>query len=399
MFAVMKHWDLMIGIDRHIPWPPESPIPLPDPVPYVTIMVLMGLQPLTPMMAFSSMTLYGWTMQRGTDIGPGIPHIGMPSLLTPLDMLFSSSVSYFGPTAYQHEAEPCAAALLCVINLNANCQEPVALPTGLVLCITTHYTMMSFFDILFGFGTMIFDMVLDYASCQLSNLAGKVIGKYVVSPIGKKIAAKTASRRAAKAAVAKASGGAATQGAAKASATARPKIGSHRPAPFAGASPSGPRLPGGPQAGGHRAGKSWQAASPSGAGSVGSVQAGGHRAGQSWQAASPSGLGPGGVQAGGHRPAPPMPWTPGKPTKPPAHVWKPGHANTTPRKPGVQIGGHRPGAQKKPKRSKVIRDIVLDVMKDLGMEAPMSVVHMGAMEVVAMSGVEEFGAPPEEQEG
>ncbi len=47
----------------------------------------------------------------------------------------------------------------------------------------------------------------------------------------------------------------------------------------------------------------------------------------------------------------------------------------------------------------MIRDIVLDVMKDLGMEAPMSVVHMGAMEVVAMSGVEEFGAPPEEQEG
>ena len=375
MFAVMKHWDLMIGIDRHIPWPPESPLPLPTPSPYVTIMVLMGLQPLTPMMAYSSMTLYGWTMQRGTDIGPGIPHIGIPSLLTPLDMLFSSSVSYFGPTAYQHEGEPCAAALVFVINLNANCQEPVSLPTGLVFCITTHFTMMSFFDILFGLGMMAFDIVLEYASCQLSNAASKAINKYVVSPIGKKIAAKTASRRAAKLAAGKAGKESAGQSAGKASTAALPKLGSHRPAPSEGASPSAPRPSGGPPAGGNSTG-------------------------QSWESASPPGSGPGsGVQAGGHRPAPPMPWTPGKPTKPPAHVWKPGHANTTPRKPGVQVGGHRPGAAKKPKRSKVVRDMVWDVMKDLGMEAPMSVVHMGAMEVMAMSGIEEFGAPPEEQEG
>ncbi|MFY0533141.1 hypothetical protein [Nannocystis pusilla] len=198
MFAVMKNWDLMIGIDHHICWPPGAPLPLPKPVPYVTVMVLNGLQPLTPMLAPTSQTFHGLTVQRGSDIGPGIPHIGAPSLLTPLDVLFSSSVSYFGASAYTHEGQPCAAALLVAVGLNANCQEPVSLPTGLVLCITTHFTWMSPFDILFGAACMLFDAALEFAGQNAANWASGFVTRQVMNPIGARISAKMASRTAAK---------------------------------------------------------------------------------------------------------------------------------------------------------------------------------------------------------
>jgi hypothetical protein len=60
-------------------------------------------------------------MLRGTDIGPLIPHIGCPSLLTPLDILLSSSASYFGPSSYMVAGAPVAAALIINVNLNLNC--------------------------------------------------------------------------------------------------------------------------------------------------------------------------------------------------------------------------------------------------------------------------------------
>ncbi|HEY8377922.1 MAG TPA: hypothetical protein VIK91_15605, partial [Nannocystis sp.] len=120
MFAVMKHYDIMIGVDMHICWPPGEPKPI-GPRPYLTIMWLHGIQPLTPLMARTCLTLYGMTMQRGTDIGPGIPHIGPPSILTPLDVLFSCSISYFGPASYCSEILPVAAALAGVVNFNVNC--------------------------------------------------------------------------------------------------------------------------------------------------------------------------------------------------------------------------------------------------------------------------------------
>ncbi|MCY0992029.1 hypothetical protein OV203_33130 [Nannocystis sp. ILAH1] len=293
----MKNWDLMIGIDHHICWPPGAPLPLPKPVPYVTVMVLNGLQPLTPMLAPTSQTFYGLTVQRGSDIGPGIPHIGPPSILTPLDVLFSSSVSYFGASAYTHEGQPCAAALLVAVGLNANCQEPVSLPTGLVLCVTTHFTWMSPFDILFGFACMIFDAALEFAGQNAANWASGFVTRQVMNPIGAKISAKMASRTAAKNA-AKNAGSSATSTAAK-------------KAPPA----------------------------------------------QSWQSARPSGQ-------------------PGK-TAPTA-------------------GGHRPQTARLPKKKEILLDMVKDIFFDLGMEAPMSLVHMLGMELLSLSGIEEFGAPREQ---
>jgi hypothetical protein len=299
VFAVMKNWDLMIGVDPHICWPPGAPLPLPKPVRYVTVMVLNGLQPLTPMLAPTSQTFHGLTVQRGSDIGPGIPHIGPPSILTPLDVLFSSSVSYFGASAYTHEGQPCAAALLVAVGLNANCQEPVSRPTGLVLCITTHFTWMSPFDILFGFACMIFDAALEFAGQNAANWASGFVTRQVMNPIAARISAKMASRTAAKTAAKTTAGTAASSATSAAGKTAPP----------------------------------------------------------AWKLARPSGQ-------------------PGK-TAPTA-------------------GGHRPTAA--PKKKEILLAMVKDIFFDLGMEAPMSLVHMLGMEMLSLSGIEEFGAPREQPE-
>ena len=162
MFAVMKHWDIMIGIDVHTCWPPGSPYPT-GPKPYLVCMLMTGTM-LTAQMAFTAVTFNGWTMQRGTDIGPLIPHIGPPSLLTPIDMLFSSSASYFGPSSHTVEGAPVAAALLMVVNPNLNCHFFGPAPTGFVLCFTTHYVGMTIFDILFGVISMAVAVVIGTAT-------------------------------------------------------------------------------------------------------------------------------------------------------------------------------------------------------------------------------------------
>ncbi|MFZ6178871.1 hypothetical protein ACOXH8_09070 [Nannocystis pusilla] len=326
----MKNWDLMIGIDHHICWPPGAPLPLPKPVPYVTVMVLNGLQPLTPMLAPTSQTFHGLTVQRGSDIGPGIPHIGAPSLLTPLDVLFSSSVSYFGASAYTHEGQPCAAALLVAVGLNANCQEPVSLPTGLVLCITTHFTWMSPFDILFGVACMLFDAALEFAGQNAANWASGFVTRRVMNPIGARISAKMASRTAAKNATKNAAKNAASSTTSAAAKNAPPR---------------------------------WQSARPSGQPGKTVPTASGHRpqnAPPRWQSARPSGQ-------------------PGK-TAPTA-------------------GGHRPQTAGTPTKRELLLDMALEMFFELGMEVPLSFVRMLGMDLLSLSGIEEFGAPREQPQG
>jgi hypothetical protein len=293
----MKNWDLMIGIDYHICWPPGSPLPLPTPVRYTTVMLLNGLQPLTPMLAPTSQTFYGLTVQRGSDIGPGIPHIGPPSILTPLDVLCSSSVSYFGASAYTHEGQPCAAALLVAVGLNTNCHASTSLPTGLVFCVTTHFTWMTPFDILFGFACILFDAALEFAAQKASASANGFVTRKVMNPIASRISAKMASRTAGKTA-GKTAGTAAGTAAAKATPSA-----------------------------------------------------------QRWQSARPSG--------------------------------SPGKAAPT-------AGGHRPPVAVPPKKKELLLEMVKDIFFDLGMAVPMSLVHMLGMEMLELTGIEEFGAPREE---
>lgn len=384
MFAVMKHFDLMIGIDVHTCWPPPDPKPN-GPAPYLTIMFLHGLQPLTPMMAPTCLTLSGMTMQRGTDIGPGIPHIGPPSKLTPIDILLSSSVSYFGPSAYTCEGQSVAAALMMVVGLNANCWEIGPIPSGLVICPTTHFTGMTPMDVLFGVMCYGLDVAMEQATGVASEALGKQVQKRVVGPISKKLSTKLASRTASKAtanaagsAASKASSKASSKAAsktsakasAKASSKATPNIGAHRPGSsaatpsinanrpgFKPAKPSGPRPSGGPNIGANR-----PSARPSG-----------------WQSAKPS---------QSSNPAPNNSWQPAKPT--------------SPQRPqgGPTAGQHRPQATKpQPQMTmlEIYKDLGFDAFMEMLVSTPMSIPHQFTMELLAQSGVEEFGAPPEQQ--
>ena len=118
MHAVLKTWHPMVGIDLHMPWVPGTPSPAPSPVPYATFYTMLG----TSLTATYAKDYYshswGLTMLKPTDIGPMIPHIGPPSLLTPLEIVTSWSKSYFGSSRCKSAGTPVAVALLFIENLN-----------------------------------------------------------------------------------------------------------------------------------------------------------------------------------------------------------------------------------------------------------------------------------------
>lgn len=47
---------------------------------------------------------------------------------------------------------------------------------------------------------------------------------------------------------------------------------------------------------------------------------------------------------------------------------------------------------------KIYRDFGWEGLKDMLVTTPLSFVHQGGLELLALTGVEEFGAPPEGQE-
>ncbi|MDC0723587.1 hypothetical protein [Nannocystis bainbridge] len=353
MFAVMKHFDVMLGIDLHICWPPPAPKPI-GPKPYLTIMLLHGLQPLTPMMAPSCLTLAGMTMQRGTDIGPGIPHIGPASKLTPIDVLFSSSISYFGPSTYAAEAMPVAAALAMGININANCWHVGPIPSGIVICPTTHFTGMTPLDILFGVVSYGVDFAFEAATDKLADVLGPALRKHVIGPISDKLTAKLASKSAADVA-----GGASAKTASEAAGKASPQLGAQRRTGPAAGPATGPRPPG-----------KTPMARPAGAPTLAA-----------------------------HRSPPARPRTPAGPSRPPPHVWKPGKPNPQQRPTGrPTLGDHRV-PDKGPSLWEIYRDVGYDALIELLLEVPMAIPQQFVADLLPLSGIEEFGAPRDEQDG
>jgi len=190
-FAVMKHWHPMIGRDLHIPWVPGTPMPAPSPVPYISCSTLFGFSVVSSYATSHQTMGWGYTMLRGTDIGFLIPHFGPPSLLTPLDMIFSSSKSYFGPSAYQAEGKPIAAALFVIANPNLNCGTPLPLPVGLVLAINTHFVGMSWADVGHGLLAGVIDFSIQAA---LSWVSGK-IGDWIANRIAPQVMSKQAMKQ------------------------------------------------------------------------------------------------------------------------------------------------------------------------------------------------------------
>jgi hypothetical protein len=175
----------MVGMDYHIPWPPGSPAPAPAPVPYTTSFLLLGLAPTVfSKPIFSHMTDgFAITMEKGTDIGSLIPHIGAPSLTLPVEMLTSASKSHFGASAYQAEGKVMGCALLVSVNPNLNCGIPAPTPTGFVVAITTHIVTMSLADILAGLAAMCADIALQ----ALMNKIGGALGNRLTNAIMRRL--------------------------------------------------------------------------------------------------------------------------------------------------------------------------------------------------------------------
>lgn len=117
------------------------------------------------------------TMTITSDIGPGIPHIGAPSVTLPLVILLSSSKSYFGPAAHQAEGKPIAVALVVNLNPNLNCSEPVPLPLGSVIALNTHYVGMTLADILGGLCEGISDFIIQAVLQRLGGSLGSRLGR------------------------------------------------------------------------------------------------------------------------------------------------------------------------------------------------------------------------------
>jgi hypothetical protein len=331
--AVMKHLDIMIGIDLHICWPPGSPLPLPNPMPYLVVMPMCGTF-LTAVMAPTALTLSQMTMKRGTDIGPLIPHIGPPSKLTPMDILLSGSASHFGPSAVVVEGAPVAAALLYLINPNLNCNSSCPLPTGLVLCFTTHYVGMTLFDVMFGVFTSVLTIAIDVATASTTGLAVKQLQKHVIQPLGKKVAAKVASKTAAK------------------------------------ATPTVPAA-------------KWQSALPSKTPPGGAPPA---------KAAAPP------AKAGGHRPtAKPGAWQSAKPSNPGAKGSSPSNPGVKPgaKPPAAKPPAAKPPAAKLKQTMQQKIEEKLGEMADFSvgylLQTPFGMVNDMTLKLLAETGVEEFG--------
>jgi len=182
--GVLKHWHPMVGVDFHIPWPPGSPSPAPSAAPYKTGMLMIGtglgvLAQITKPVPDHPSDSWGFTMLKGTDIGPLIPHIGVPSVTLPVEMLFSASKSHFGCSQYKTKGTPIAVSLLFVVNPNLNCGTPIPTPTGVVFAITRHRVDMSWGDILAGALNMLADFLIQAALNKLGNVLGGALTKYL----------------------------------------------------------------------------------------------------------------------------------------------------------------------------------------------------------------------------
>jgi hypothetical protein len=163
----------MVGYDLHLVMPPGSPTPGP-PGPHIAMSALMGTG-ATAQMAPTETSHFGWTILRGSDIGPLIPHAPLaPNCLLPIILLSSASKSHFGSSKFLVKNKPAAAALLVVVNPNLNCADPVPMPLDGVVTLTAHFVDMTLGDILSGFAFMAIDCALAWA---MNWVSGKAFGK------------------------------------------------------------------------------------------------------------------------------------------------------------------------------------------------------------------------------
>lgn len=180
MHAALKHYHLMVSLppDLHDTVPPVMPPPPPTPTPYWAGYLLsgsagyiVGTVKLAEDVHHDSM---GYTMLRGTDIGPLIPHVGAPNILLPLVLAMSGSKSHFACSTVVSRDGPVACALAFIVNPNLNCAgpstSPFPRPNGIVIAFYgTTFEGMTWGDLFAGALSMAFD-------CLVEGLINKFFG-------------------------------------------------------------------------------------------------------------------------------------------------------------------------------------------------------------------------------
>lgn len=208
MFGVLKAWHPMVGVDFHIPWPPGSPVPAPARAPYFAAFIMIGTTLTSRWTPRHNTHALASSMVRGTDIGPLIIHVGVPSITLPLEILLSGSKSHFGPTSITVSDQKGgtgnpAAALGVFVNLNLNCGFPIPTPFGLVIAPTTHMVGMTLGDLIAGLLFMTWDFLIQAALNKLGAKIGDVMGnvaKRIANKLGVGVMSRAASRAAARSA-------------------------------------------------------------------------------------------------------------------------------------------------------------------------------------------------------
>ena len=175
------HPCISIDIHQNVPPPPAPPVP--PFLPYFWVQVLGGL-PLVnkAKMATTTFTWYFPAMQKGTDIGRFLIHVGNPvNLKLPFIIIGSGSKSFFGASTVKASNEPVATSLLIIINKNMNCCDPCNLPAGNVIAPNTVLAGMTIGDYFGGIVNALIDTAVSFA---IGHVAGK-FGDGIADCIGK----------------------------------------------------------------------------------------------------------------------------------------------------------------------------------------------------------------------
>jgi len=184
----------MLGLDAHTELGIVPPAPAPVPFPFHPHFVGATLRwLLRPALAETVQCMGFSSMQRGTDIQSGIPHVPVPlapfNLLWPVLTTFSGSKSHFGVATVLVESKPVAVAVTIIINVNLNCGD-IPTPTGFVIAPNTVVAQMTLADWLGGVFSMLFDCIVQAALSRMIGGFGVggwgegILGVLIGTPLG-----------------------------------------------------------------------------------------------------------------------------------------------------------------------------------------------------------------------
>lgn len=181
-FNLLRPNHLMMGVDLHDAIMPPSLKPVPF-MPHFVIAELRGGMNISFGGGFSGTckhtpkvhVYFDEGLNRATDIGPWIDHV-FYNLLIPLILIGSASKSEFGASTVRAEGRPVATAVFKTSNLNLNCSDPLALPTGYVDAPCTVRAGMTLGDLIAGILEGLFDMAVSLALSLMFKWLGKFRG-------------------------------------------------------------------------------------------------------------------------------------------------------------------------------------------------------------------------------